>query len=108
MQVKHFENHEAGIIAIILLLLNARKLGTGFAVLQVCTHAVHSAPFFPPLWPCPAACEVLVSQLGIKPVALAFEVWSPEHWTVYPVLFYLQLFPSFTSPSSPVSKAPNS
>ena len=40
--------------------------------------------FFP--WPCPAACEMLVSQSGIKPVALALEAWSPEHWTVYSVL----------------------
>jgi len=86
MRVKHFANHEAGIIAIILLLLSARKLGTGFALLQVCTRAVYSATFFSS-WPCPAACEMLVSQSGIKPVALALEAWSPEHWTVYSVLF---------------------
>ena len=79
MQVKHFENHEAGIIAIILLLLNARKLGTGFAILQVCTHAVHSAPFFSPL---AMSCSMWDISFIVRSQTCGPCIWSMESWTL--------------------------
>ena len=39
---------------------------------------------------CLAACRVLVPWPGIKPVSLAVEVWSPNHWTTreFPVVLF--------------------
>ena len=32
-------------------------------------------------WPCRAACGLLVPRPGLKPMPLAVEVWSLNHWT---------------------------
>ena len=38
--------------------------------------------FPPPLWPCYAACGILVPQPGIAPAPAALEAQSLNHWTV--------------------------
>ena len=41
----------------------------------------HSNPMVLKLFFVHSACEILVPRPGIKPVPLAVEVWSLNHWT---------------------------